>query len=105
PPSVLIDESLPALAHRVTVLGSTRNMAATSAGVSSFSPSSALFTANLLPGGSTADLGILTEWRHIGHSQFGRFSTEYPHAPRASQGISQFRDSRLRASDQRAETA
>ena len=39
PPSVRIDESLPALAHRVTVFGSTRNKAATSAGVKSGSAS------------------------------------------------------------------
>src|SRR3954453_15498548 len=32
PPRVRIDDSLPALAHRVTVLGSTRKRAATSAG-------------------------------------------------------------------------
>ena len=35
PPSVRMDVSLPALAHRVTVFGSTRNIVATSAGVSS----------------------------------------------------------------------
>jgi hypothetical protein len=40
-----MEDSFPALAHRVTVFGSTRNIAATSAGVRSFSPSSALFTA------------------------------------------------------------
>src|SRR3954447_7268997 len=34
-----MDESLPAFAHRVTVLGSTRKSAATSAGVSSVSAS------------------------------------------------------------------
>ena len=34
PPRVRMDVSLPALAHRVTVLGSTRNIVATSAGVS-----------------------------------------------------------------------
>ena len=34
PPGVRIDDSLPPRAHRVTVLGSTRSMAATSAGVS-----------------------------------------------------------------------
>ena len=39
PPSVRIDVSLPALAHRVTVFGSTRNIVATSAGVSSGSAS------------------------------------------------------------------
>src|SRR2546425_13101763 len=38
PPRVRIEESFPAFAHRVTVLGSTRNRAATSAGVSSVSP-------------------------------------------------------------------
>jgi hypothetical protein len=36
---VRIDVSLPALAHRVTVFGSTRNIVATSAGVSSGSAS------------------------------------------------------------------
>ncbi len=39
PPSVRIEVSLPAFAHRVTVLGSTRNIVATSAGVSSGSAS------------------------------------------------------------------
>jgi hypothetical protein len=39
PPSVRIDVSFPALAHRVTVFGSTRNIVATSAGVSSGSAS------------------------------------------------------------------
>jgi len=39
PPSVLMDVSFPALAHLVTVLGSTRNIVATSAGVSSGSAS------------------------------------------------------------------
>src|ERR1022692_4781090 len=39
PPSVLIDVSFPALAQRVTVFGSTRNIVATSAGVSSGSAS------------------------------------------------------------------
>src|ERR1022692_4757062 len=34
PPSVRTEVSLPSLAQRVTVLGSTRNIAATSAGVS-----------------------------------------------------------------------
>jgi hypothetical protein len=34
PPSVRMEVSFPALAHRVTVFGSTRNMVATSAGVS-----------------------------------------------------------------------
>src|SRR5215470_15949938 len=34
PPRVRMDVSLPAFAHRVTVLGSTRNIVATSAGVS-----------------------------------------------------------------------
>src|SRR5207237_878041 len=38
PPSVRIEESFPAFAHRVTVFGSTRKRAATSAGVSSVSP-------------------------------------------------------------------
>jgi len=39
PPSVRIEVSLPAFAHRVTVLGSTRNIVATSAGVNSGSAS------------------------------------------------------------------
>src|ERR1017187_4639339 len=39
PPSVRMDVSFPALAHRVTVFGSTRNIVATSAGVSSGSAS------------------------------------------------------------------
>src|SRR5580698_11285359 len=39
PPSVRIDVSFPAFAHLVTVLGSTRNIVATSAGVSSGSAS------------------------------------------------------------------
>ncbi len=39
PPRVRIDVSFPALAHRVTVFGSTRNIVATSAGVSSGSAS------------------------------------------------------------------
>jgi hypothetical protein len=39
PPSVRMEVSFPALAHRVTVFGSTRNMVATSAGVSSGSAS------------------------------------------------------------------
>src|ERR1051326_3597921 len=39
PPSVRIDVSLPALAQRVTVFGSTRNIVATSAGVRSGSAS------------------------------------------------------------------
>src|SRR5215471_7902814 len=39
PPSVRMALSLPALAHRVTVFGSTRNIDATSAGVSSGSGS------------------------------------------------------------------
>jgi len=39
PPSVRIDVSLPAFAHRVTVFGSTLNIVATSAGVSSGSAS------------------------------------------------------------------
>src|SRR5207249_10769414 len=39
PPRVRIDVSLPAFAHRVTVLGSTRNIVATSAGVRSGSAS------------------------------------------------------------------
>src|SRR6202020_3147343 len=39
PPRVRIDVSLPALAQRVTVFGSTRNIVATSAGVSSGSAS------------------------------------------------------------------
>jgi len=39
PPSVLIAESFPALAQRVTVFGSTRNNAATSAGVNNRSAS------------------------------------------------------------------
>jgi hypothetical protein len=39
PPSVRIDVSFPALAHRVTVFGSTLNIVATSAGVSSGSAS------------------------------------------------------------------
>ena len=37
PPNVLIEVSLPALAHLVTVFGSTLNSEATSAGVKSFS--------------------------------------------------------------------
>src|SRR5438093_11835145 len=43
PPRVRMDESFPAFAHLVTVLGSTRNIAATSAGVRSLSPSSVAF--------------------------------------------------------------
>ncbi len=39
PPSVRIEVSFPAFAHRVTVLGSTRNIVATSAGVNSGSAS------------------------------------------------------------------
>lgn len=39
PPSVRMEVSFPALAHRVTVFGSTRNIVATSAGVSSGSAS------------------------------------------------------------------
>src|SRR6202021_1435004 len=42
PPSVRIEVSLPAFAHRVTVLGSTRNIVATSAGVNSGSASGVL---------------------------------------------------------------
>jgi hypothetical protein len=37
PPKVLIEVNLPALAHLVTVFGSTLNKDATSAGVSNFS--------------------------------------------------------------------
>src|SRR5437870_258836 len=47
PPSVRIDDSLPAFAHLVTVFGSTRNSAATSAGVRSFSTSCWFFKPNL----------------------------------------------------------
>jgi len=43
-----MDESFPAFAHLVTVLGSTRNIAATSAGVRSLSPSSVAFFTNIL---------------------------------------------------------
>ena len=49
PPRVRIDVSFPALAHRVTVFGSTRNIVATSAGVSSGSASGVradIFTAS-----------------------------------------------------------
>lgn len=46
-----MDVSLPAFAHRVTVLGSTRNMVATSAGVSSGSAS-----------GVRADMYGLSSW-------------------------------------------
>lgn len=51
PPSVRIDVSLPAFAQRVTVFGSTRNIVATSAGVSNGSASGVRVLAN---GGSSS---------------------------------------------------
>ncbi len=53
PPSVRTELSFPAFAHRVTVLGSTRNIAATSAGVSSGSES---FTSAVIT------LSVVTRW-------------------------------------------
>src|SRR4030095_15910513 len=51
-------ESLPALAPRVTVLGSTRNSAATSAGVSSASGAGADWTVRLADIVATPHLGL-----------------------------------------------
>src|SRR5439155_21214580 len=68
PPRVRIEESLPAFAHRVTVLGSTRNNAATSEGVSSFSELSPPFM--LAP--PAWRLRTLWAKRHaLGHRQSG----------------------------------
>src|SRR4030095_7623797 len=81
-------ESLPALAQRVTVLGSTRNSAATSAGVSSASGAGADWTVRLADMVATPHLetsprrdGILAEVLNIleasngtDHSNLGLFS-------------------------------
>ncbi len=66
PPRVLMDVNFPAFAHRVTVFGSTRNIVATSAGVSSGSASGVLadiMTASP-PGPCLAILRPLCSWLH-----------------------------------------
>src|SRR5258707_5762620 len=66
PPRVLMDVSFPAFAHRVTVLGSTRNIVATSAGVSSGSASGVradIMTASP-PGPCLAILRLICSWLH-----------------------------------------
>src|SRR5438105_4072859 len=97
-----MDDSFPALAQRVTVFGSTRNIEATSAGVSSFSAFSwTVFTLpplrerpkpllDPLRGEIMAQNGIVAQGR------FGRY-------PGVSGG-SQFRDSWLRTSAHRPAT-
>jgi len=68
PPSVRIEVSLPAFAHRVTVLGSTRNIVATSAGVNSGSASGvrADMCCGLSSWTSVAILRSCTSWCSVG---------------------------------------
>jgi hypothetical protein len=66
PPSVRMDVNFPAFAQRVTVLGSTRNIVATSAGVSNGSASGVradIMTASP-PGPCLAILRLMGSWLH-----------------------------------------
>ena len=68
PPSVRMEVSFPALAHLVTVFGSTRNIVATSAGVSSGSASGVradMFTASP-PGPVLRSCVCSVSWLHWG---------------------------------------
>ena len=87
PPSVRIEVSLPAFAHRVTVLGSTRNIVATSAGVNSGSASGvrADMCCGLSSWTSVAILRCCTAWCSMGSesgmSKFGPTGTILPSPP------------------------